>query len=76
MQKQAHFFPRDASPYSTPAAKAMALPNRVVMEKLRKMGNSAILRDKEESGFIWSNYNSVFNIEIVDSQYITLSFNV
>lgn len=45
MQQCTHFFPRDASPYSTPVAKAMALPNRVVMEKLRKTGNSAILRE-------------------------------
>lgn len=45
MQQCTHFFPSEASPYSTPVAKAMALPNRVVMENFRKTGNSAILRE-------------------------------
>ncbi|KAG9354249.1 hypothetical protein JZ751_012373 [Albula glossodonta] len=33
----------DARPYRTPVAKAIAFPNNVVIEILRKMGNSAIL---------------------------------
>lgn len=45
MQQCTHFFPREASPYNTPVAKAIALPNRVVMENFRKTGNSAILRE-------------------------------
>lgn len=39
-----YFLPRDARPYRTPVAKAMAFPNKVVREKLRHTGNRAILK--------------------------------
>lgn len=38
-----YFLPKDARPYRTPVAKAMAFPNKVVKEKLKKMGKRAIL---------------------------------
>lgn len=39
-----YFLPKEARPYSTPVAKAMAFPNKVVKEKLKNTGNRAILR--------------------------------
>lgn len=39
-----YFLPKDARPYRTPVAKAMAFPNKVVKEKLKKMGKRAILK--------------------------------
>jgi len=41
--------PKDARPYRTPVAKAMAFPNNVVKEKLKNTGNSAILKEEAKT---------------------------
>ena len=45
--KISYFLPKDARPYRTPVAKAMAFPNKVVKVKLKNTGNRAIL-DKNQ----------------------------
>lgn len=44
---ETHFLPRAESPYSTPVAKAMALPSSVVSVRLMMMGTTAILGEKQ-----------------------------
>lgn len=47
---QTHFLPRADSPYSTPVAKAMALPSSVVRVRLMTMGTMAILGENRGQG--------------------------
>lgn len=42
--------PKDARPYRTPVAKAMAFPNKVVKEKLKTTGMRAILKIRQQGG--------------------------
>lgn len=44
LYRLSYFLPKEARPYRTPVAKAMAFPNKVVKEKLKNTGNRAILR--------------------------------
>lgn len=46
---QTHFLPSAESPYSTPVAKAMALPSSVVRVRLMTTGTTAILGEKQRS---------------------------
>ena len=47
--QQTHFLPSADSPYSTPVAKAMALPSSVVRVRLMTMGTTAILGEEQRS---------------------------
>lgn len=45
-----YFLPKDARPYRTPVAKAMAFPIKVVKEKLKNTGTRAILKISNQGG--------------------------